>query len=140
MKKERIALSFVAASIGLLVSGLIFFVYQTARTIPRTQRRVLITSPNPSPKPSIFLTVESPKHEEVVDRRLVSVLGKTTKDATVVLSLQSTDYVLTPSSSGDFSITVAIENGVNVIEILAIAPNGEEAKEVRTVAYSTESF
>lgn len=140
MRKERIALCFVAASIGLFVSGIIFFVYQTARTIPRTQRRVLVTSPNPSPKPSIFVSVESPKHEEVVDRRLVSVLGKTAKDATVVLSVQSTDYVLTPSSSGDFSATVTIENGVNLIEILAIAPNGEEAKEVRTVAYSIESF
>ncbi len=99
-----------------------------------------ITKPTPSPKPSIFLQVESPEDEKVVTSKTVKINGKTTPEAIIVISTALGDSVISPTTNGDFSTTTVIEDGANQIEITAIGPNGEEASVVRTVSFSTENF
>lgn len=141
MKAEQIILSFIAVLIGLLTTGIIFFVYQTTKTIPpNNQASIRRVSPAPTSTSSIFLTIDSPKDEEVVDRKIVTVSGKTIKDATVVISTNTEDVVVEPSLVGAFSTTATLLNDYNRLEIVAIAPNGEEARVVRSVTFSTETF
>lgn len=140
--KERIVLSFIAAAVGILVAGIAFSLYQYSKTVSKAPpKQMSVASPTEAPKPSsLFLGIESPKDEEVVQTRVVKLVGKTSRDAIIVVTTATADQVLTPSKTGEFSTTVNIDTGVNAISIVAIAPNGEEARETRTVTYTTESF
>ena len=59
---------------------------------------------------------------------------------TISSSTNTNDEVITPAGNGDFSTTATIENGQNQITIIAVAPNGEEKKIVKTLTFSTEEF
>lgn len=141
MKTERALLSFVAIIIGLVVAAAAFYLYQSTKKIPEDKTKIVtISSPTPSPESSIYLVVDSPKDEEVVDKKTITISGKTTRDALVVVSTKTEDEVIEPASNGNFSTTVTIGDGQNQVEITSIAPNGEEAKVLRTVTFSTETF
>lgn len=141
MKAEKIVISFFAILIGIGVAGAAFYFYQTTKVIPPEKiKTVSVTSATPTSPPSIFLNVENPKNEDVTDSKTITVSGKTTTDAVIVVSSPSSDQVVLPALNGNFSTTTTIENGANQIEITAISPNGEEAKAIRTITFSTESF
>lgn len=141
MKTERIVLAFIAALIGLLVAGVLFFIYESTKNIPITK-----TESNPvatkqaEPKSNIFLTVSKPVDESVVGSKVVEVTGKTKPDATIVILTPLDQKIVTPTSSGNFSTTVNIDSDQNIIEITAILKNGQQQKILRTVTFSTEKF
>lgn len=99
-----------------------------------------MTSPSPTPKPSIFLTLDTPIDEQVFDQKTIIVSGKTNPTATVEVLTTLSEQIVTPTSTGAFSTTVTIEDGENMVDIIAIAPNGDEVKLSKTVTFSTESF
>jgi len=143
MKNERIILSFVAIIVGLVVAGIAFYFYQMTKTVsePETQKITDTKNPpTPTPDKNLFFSVETPRNEEVVSKKIISVAGKTTPDATIVVSSEIEDTVVKPAKNGNFTLTQTISNGANVIQITAIFPNGEEKSIYRTVTYSTEEF
>lgn len=141
MKTEKIILSFIAIFIGLLAAGIIFFLYQTTKVIPPNKiKNIVFQNPTPTPTNSVVLTLDNPKDEDVVDKKLITVSGKTSPSATVVISTNAADDVVTPSSTGAFSTTVTINDGQNQIEVVAIDANGTETHVIKTVTFSTETF
>lgn len=141
MKKEKIVLSFVAVLIGILVAGVAFYFYQEGKTIPtsETNSKAKI-QPSPTPKSTIFLALETPENEAVFDKKTIKVAGKTVPEATIIISTDTQDQVVTPASSGSFSTTTTIGDDQNIIVITAIAPNGDEQQLTRTITFSTENF
>ena len=122
MKKEKIVLSFLAVLFGLLVAGVAFYLYQSTKTISSSQTKTISITPpevlkEPQKSSSIFLTVDTPKDEDVSDTKTVSISGKTIPEATIVINTSTNDDVITPAKNGNFSTTVVLENGVNYIEI-----------------------
>jgi len=141
MKKEQLILSFVAVLFGLLVAGIAFYFLQTAKTIPDANTKTAsITSPTPTISPSITLTLDQPRDEEVVSNKVLVVSGKTQSNAVVTVIADSASDVITPSTDGSFSTTVNLDNGQNVLEVISIAPNGESITIKKTVTYSQEDF
>lgn len=142
MKQERVILSFIMVLIGLLVAGIAFYLYQGTKTIPASKLKpVSITTPSPSPVSfSTFLSVQNPTDESVLDNKILTVSGKTTPDATVVILTASDQKVIQPSNEGDFSTTITLSDGQNLIQISAISPDGQSATVQKTVTYSTENF
>ena len=141
MKTEKIILSFVAILIGLLVAVAAFYLYENTKKIPPSKiKTISVIPPTPTSKPSIFLTVDEPKDEEVVGKKIIVISGKTTNDATVVILTAVSQEIISPTLNGDFSTTVDIESGQNLIEVTAMAPNGEHARLLRVVTFSTEEF
>lgn len=142
MGREKALLSFIAVVVGLLVGGSAFYFYENSKAIPSPQQVKIISaiSPSPTSKPSIFLTISKPSDEEVVQKKILTISGKTTNIATIIILTGSTEEIISPTSNGDFSTTINIENGQNLIEITAIAPNREISKAIRTVTFSTEEF
>ena len=142
MKAEKVILSFVAVFVGLVAAGVAFYFYQTTKVIKDEGATTdsLSTTPKPSPKPSLFVTLDSPKNEEVTDKKTIAVMGTTVKNAVVIVTTATNDYVLTPTTNGKFSTTIVLEGGQNEITIVAVAPNGEEEKIIRTVTVSSETF
>lgn len=144
MKAEKIILSFVAIIVGLAAAGIAFYLYQMTKTIPPSQNRALSVkaqiTPTPTPNTQNFLTIENPKDESVTDSKVIPVSGKTDPGATIIVSSENGDQVITPTADGSFTLKSIIDNGTNIIQITAVFTNGEEKKITRTVTYSTESF
>jgi hypothetical protein len=142
MGKEKALLSFIAVLVGLLVGGSAFYFYENSKAIPSAEevKTISAISPSPTSKPSIFLTISKPSDEEVVQKKILTISGKTTKDATIIILTGSAEEIISPTLNGDFSTTITIENGQNIIEITAIGPNREMVKAIRTVTFSTEEF
>jgi hypothetical protein len=141
MKKEKIILSFVAIFFGLLVAGIGFYFYQATKIIPSTSpKNIPLTSPTPIASPSISLTLDRPKDEEVVDSKILTVSGKTQSNAVITIITNSSEEVITPSADGSFSTTVNLNDGQNILEVISIAPNGESVSSKKTVTYSLEEF
>lgn len=143
MKTEKLILSFIAVLFGLLVAGIAFYLFQATKTIPDTKtaaKTISIISPAPTAAPSISLSLDRPKDEEVVNNKVLIVSGKTQSNNVVVVITDSSEDVITPSSTGSFSTTVNLDDGQNILEIIAIAPNGESVTNKKTVTYSQEEF
>lgn len=143
MSKEKVIFSLLAAGVGLIVASLAFYFYQGTKSIPTSKSKsdtVNITLSSPTPKPSIYLLIDEPKDEGVFDKKIITVSGKTTADAIIVILTKNDEQVLEPSILGNFSTTVTLDNGENLIGITAIGKNGESTTVNRTVTFSTESF
>jgi len=144
MKAERVILSFVAVIIGLIAAGVAFYFYQMTKVVPSDQAKPLSATskltPSPTPDTANLLTVDSPKDEEVFDKKVISITGKTRSDATIIVTSEDGDQVVKPASNGSFSVTQSILNGTTILYITAVFPNGEEATVTRTVTFSTENF
>ncbi|MGH7246180.1 MAG: hypothetical protein ACREGI_04575 [Candidatus Levyibacteriota bacterium] len=141
MKTEKIVLSFIAVVVGLMVAGIAFYAYQTTKTIPNQNNKTVTIHPaTPTPKPSVYLFIDTPTDLSVTDSKTLKVSGKTAPDATLIISTGTSDVVITPQSTGSFSSTITIQDGENQLLLTAIAPNGEETKKTLTVTYSTENF
>lgn len=141
MKKEKIILSFIATLIGIVVALVAFYFYQTTKKVnPNEVKKITIENPTPTPSSSIFISVERPKDEDVVDEKSLTISGKTIPNAKIVILTQSDEVGGIAAGNGNFSTDVNLEEGENIIEINAFSPNGERAKTKITVTYSTESF
>jgi len=140
MSKEKIILSSVAIIVGLAVAGATFYLYQSTKVISPKELKNIAASPTPTPLPSFFLAIDSPKDEDVVTKKVVSVSGKTTTDATIAVVTSVDEKVVAPDRNGNFSTTVSIDNDQNVITITAVSSAGEEKTITRTVTFSTEDF
>ena len=141
MKAEKLILSFIATLLGLLIAGLAFYAFQaTKTTISNNTKTISLVSPTPAPIPSVFLTVDRPKDEGVVNSKVEIVSGKTASNAVVIVITETSEDIITPTNNGKFSTTVNLDDGQNVLEIIAIAPNGESIRIKRTVTYSQEEF
>lgn len=143
MKAERVILSFIALLIGLGVAGGVFYLYQSTKVVQTPGKKPLptIILPSPTPQESTnLLTIDKPKDEEVVKDDTITVSGKTEKDAVIVVSTGSNEQVAEPTDSGSFTLTLSLDEGENLISILAKFPDGSEKTEQRTVTVSSESF
>ncbi len=147
MKTERIVLSFIAVLIGILVAAGAFYFYQTTKLVPTPKKQDNPANNQPSagvikptPPSSVFLAVDSPKDEDVVDNKSLTVSGKTVPDAVIIITTAIADATITPATNGNFTTNITLDDGTNQIEITAIAPNGDETRVTRSVTYSTENF
>lgn len=141
MKREKIILSFLAALIGLIVAIGGFYLYQSTKVISREEIKPLTKdSPTPTPSSSFFLSVDRPRNEEVFDKKVITISGKTTPKAKILIYTATNEESATPAKDGSFSTTMSIDDGQNVIAITAISETGEEQTLQRVVTYSTETF
>jgi len=141
MRTERFVLSFIAVVIGLLVAAAAFFIYQSTRSInPNKIPTITIANPTPTPSPNIYLTIDQPLDERVQTKRAITVTGRTAPDATLILTTATDDQVVSPTSTGNYSLTTTLADGENSITITAISATGEEIKKSITVTSSSEEF
>jgi len=141
MKQERVILSFVAVLIGLLAAGLAFYFYQSTKTVSSSnQVTVNAPTPTPTPMPTVYISLSSPNDESVVTSKTLTVSGKTNPNATIIIYTDNGQQVVQPSSQGDFSTTLTLDDGENLLKLMSVLPGGETTTLQRTVTYSTEDF
>jgi hypothetical protein len=120
----------------------------TAQPVPLEPTAFLITPPPPTiiipaipptlavattPTPSgIFvITVDSPREGETVRSTPLTVQGQTAPNAVVSVN----DAVAIADASGHFSLTVPLDPGPNVLEIIASKTTGEQVFAILTILY-----
>jgi len=144
MKAEKVIVSFVAVLIGLIAAGGAFYLYQATKALPASQTKPLTAIQNPTTKTSDDKThlfkIENPKDEAVFNKKLITISGKTIKDTTIIVSTETNDQAIKPSSNGDFSLTQTIPDGTSFIYFTAIFPDGTEKSIKQSVTFSTENF
>lgn len=140
MNKEKIILCFIAVAIGLGVASLGYYLYQGTKVLPIEKQKTVSIANAPSPAPSVPLSLDEPKDENVYTTRIIKVSGKTNPDAIIVVLTDTDQDVLAPAKDGSFSTTVTIDAGENTIQVTAVGKNGDSNTVNRTVTYSTESF
>lgn len=141
MKKEKIILTISILTVIIIVVVIGFFIYQsTVKIKPTELKTITVNDPTPSPSSTIFLTIDSPKDEEVVEVRNIKISGKTIPDAKIVILTTDSEEAAVPAKDGTFSTDITLSTDENIIEISAIAPNGEIVKVKRVVSFSTENF
>ena len=137
--RERIVIVFLDITIGLLVTTLIFFLYQQTKTIPQKTINTKDNAPKESSE-KVYLAIEAPLDEQISDRRSIQIKGKTDPDNIIIVSTNIEDQVVKPTSDGNFSVTITIDAGANVLITRAIQPDGEEIIDRRVITFSTEEF
>lgn len=141
MKFEQLILSFVAIIFGLFVAGVVFFIYQSTKTVnPNNSKTISIQHTTPTPPVQVPLSIASPTDESVVTSKVVTVSGKTDPAATITVSTDTTDTIVSPSAMGDFSLTITLTGSENIITISSVMPDGKETTKTLTVSYTTENF
>lgn len=144
MKAERIILSFIAILVGLFAAGVAFYIYQSTRTLPaETAKPVAIVKPTLAVTPveeESLLIVDSPKDEEVFNKKTITVSGKTEPGATVIISTENTDQIADPAANGNFTSTITIPDGTSILRVTTVLSNGDEKTVNRVVTFTTENF
>jgi len=109
-----------------------------AATITPTEAPTAAPPESPAPTPTqdptgaLFLAIESPADlVEIVTEDTVEITGRTRIDALVSVN----DEIVDVDENGRFSATVALEEGDNVIEIVASIATGEEVGESLVIFY-----
>ena len=139
--KERLIIIFVAIIAGLFITSAGFFIYQSTKKSNDTPIARNNTTPTPIPEDkSLFVRVSEPNDESLTNKRTLVIKGSTNPENVVVISTNLEDVEVVPTSEGNFSVSVDIDAGANVVLTRAISPDGSSAQDVRTVTYSTEEF
>ena len=141
MKQERVVLSFIMVVIGLLVASIAFYAYQGTKLTPGSKTTILVPTPTPTPiSTSVYLSVDKPIDESIIDNKTITISGQTTPEATIIIVTNSDQKVITPSKQGNFSTTITVSDGANLIRVIAFGSDGQSTTVQRTITYSTEDF
>lgn len=141
--KERILIIFIAIAIGLVITTLIYFLYQQTKTIPQKAPGktdlASIGTVHPTQSPG-YLVISAPTNDSLTAKRLVTIKGTTHPEDTLIISSNQEDTVAKPTPDGKFTTSITIDAGANIIIVRSIAPDGSEHKDIRIVTYSTDQF
>lgn len=140
--KERLIIIIVAIVSGLIITGAGFFIYQSTKKVndaPANSNTSVTITPTENEN-KVFVRVAEPVDESLTNKRTLNLKGTTNPDNIIVVSTNLEDVQGKPSTEGNFSITVDIDAGANIVITKVIAPNGDSAQDIRTITYSTEDF
>lgn len=141
MKKKRIFTTFLILLIGCLFALAGFYLYQQSKIIkPSKIKKIVLEEPSPAPESTIFISISKPEDEEISTTRNLTISGKTIPNAKIVILTTTTQEAGVAAKDGSFTTDINLDEGENIIEISAVADNGETAKIKRTVIYTTEDF
>lgn len=141
--KERLIIIIIAIIAGLFITSAGFLIYQSTKKnndniFPK--KTAGTTTPTPVSQSKLFVKVIEPQDESLTTKRTLSIKGTTNPDNIVIVSTNLEDVTGKPTMDGNFSITVDISAGANVIITKSIAPNGDSVEDKKTITYSTEEF
>lgn len=141
--KERLVIIIVAIIAGLFITSAGFFIYQSTKKGNDTPLDKQSSSTNKNSQKennSLYVRVSEPIDESLTAKRTLVLKGTTNPGNLIIVSTNLEDIEAKPTSEGTFSVSIDIDAGANEVITRAIAPNGDSAKDIKTITYSTEEF
>lgn len=86
------------------------------------------------------LSIQKPDNEIVTDTDKIDIVGTTTPNSQVVVHGQTDTFFITSDDSGQFSQSMELIGGVNLIQISSISPDEQQLDIDLTITYSTVDF
>ncbi|MEK7182813.1 MAG: hypothetical protein AAB694_01500, partial [Patescibacteria group bacterium] len=87
---------------------------------------------------TLTITITQPDDEALVDTDSITVEGKTTPLATVVITSPVDEVVTVADNSGAFRAEAKLEPGANALLVTSFGENNTSVEKELTVTYSTE--
>jgi hypothetical protein len=94
-------------------------------------------SPTSSPKKSDSIKISSPEDNSLLNTEKTIISGITTPDSHIIISTISNTFIGQSDKDGNFSITVKLDSGFNIIKISSIDTNDNQKDTQLNVTYST---
>lgn len=140
--KERLVIIIIAIVAGLFITSAGFFIYQATKKTADTPGQNIggNAAPTPAPEDSLYVKISEPADELITNKRTLQIKGATNPTNTIVVSTNQEDITAKPTNDGQFSVTIEIDAGANIVITRAIAPNGDSVEDTRTITYSSEEF
>jgi hypothetical protein len=149
MIKELFLAIILGAILGFgLTGGFLALNKNKLNTSASTIKKETVLTPTPeisqSPTPTIVqksdgsLTINSPENESVVNVSKTTIKGSAPSNNIIIIQTPTKIYNSTADNSGNFSVDIALESGVNSIKITSIDSQTNETSESDLlVTYST---
>jgi len=90
-------------------------------------------TPTPTPTPGLTLVITEPKDEAVVKDSLLRVAGYTSVDAVVSVN---GNIIRAIDARGNFATAIPLQEGPNLVEVIATDYQGNRVSKVLTVIYA----
>lgn len=140
MRKEVI----LSVIIGLLLGLVITFTVYKAKNMPEEiSQAPEIEKPTVIPEAALNplnLTIHSPLDESVQTERETKINGTTLAYSFVVIFINETPIISKADESGNFSESVKLNDGANIINVYALDEDGQSSNARRTVIVEDEPF
>lgn len=135
MKKEVLAAIFVGLSMGLIITFGVYRVKSSITEKPIAEFIQDIEKTNATATPTL-LALHNPEDGSIQLEKELTVTGTTIADTFVVVFVNDSDYISTSDPSGNFTVKVTLEEGVNTIRVHIIDENSSSVVEERLVVVS----
>ena len=96
------------------------------------------TSPTPTPNNQAGLTIARPNYDDVITSLPQTVAGITSKASWVVISTESSDYIVKADDKGTFEKEIDLAGGVNQIIVSGVSQNNNISSQELRLIYSTQ--
>lgn len=138
MKKEVLIAIIIGFAIGLVIAFGIWMANKSLKQITPEKEtsspQINQTTPTP---PARTLTIDNPTEDFISNQEKITVSGKATPEASVVIIFQEGEKIITADSEGVFSAEITLMGGANEIKISAFDTEGEETSKIINGVYST---
>ena len=111
-----------------IISAILFSALVTSCTLSPALESTPKTPPQ-VPQPGFFLTVTQPADNSIINADKLEVRGHTTPGAVVSVNGE----MAVADTEGIFAVTLTLEEGPNIIEVIASDEEGNEARTSLTV-------
>lgn len=141
MGKKLSLQTFIISVILILIFGLVFifglnYLINKDTKKPNWQLNLPVTT-----EPISFnLEITNPDDSILSFDKNLLLSGKTSPEATIIVSSEDGDQGLEPDSKGEFNQIIKLKSGLNTITVTAFDSLGNQKQDKRTVFYSEEKI
>jgi len=138
MKKEVVIAIIIGLSVGLIIAFGLWTANKSLNQIPSDNETSNPQANQTTPTPiSQSLTIDNPTEDFISNQEKITVTGKATPEATVVITYEEGEKILTADSGGLFSVEITLIGGANEIKISAFESDGNESSVIINGVFST---
>lgn len=140
MKKEVILAIAIGFALGLVITFGIWTANKSLKNLPQPSPTTTSLVPSPTPtsqQTTNQLTISAPEDELLTSSDTVTLSGKAPTGSTVIVTYEDGEKVLTTDASGNFTTSIDLISGFNIITVYAYDISGNESSQSLTVTYST---
>jgi len=135
--------------IGFGLTGTFYFIKQNNNSHKNTPNIIIPTSaPKESQKDtkltpttpmstSTNIEITSPQNNDIINTSKVTIKGLSAPNSLLVVTTPLKNYNLNTDAQGNFSLSIDLEPGLNLINLTAIDLNDQEAHTELSLTYST---
>lgn len=107
---------------------------------PPQKAPLLFKDPVTTAPVSLTLNLTGPDDNKLVYEPELLIHGQSTPNATVLLSSENSDEIISTDQVGNFSKLLKLDKGINTIIVSAFDTYGNAKTEKRTIYYSTDKL